>query len=232
MPASITSLICLPGGARVTARPIRPGDKPALAYFFQRLSAESRRRRFLAPKPKLSARDLAFLTEVDHDRHVALVALDREDAIVARRPLRRLARHRDRAEIAFAVVDEWHGRGLGAALADRLVEHARRSGLAVLTASTLSENTAAHALLRRLGFVPAGASSGVAEYRLELAGRWGPRLRPTISRRRRTSTAAGEGGASAPALAGPGVVTWSQLFPQVTTPRAPGTRTLLLTSRL
>ena len=58
------------------------------------------------------------------------------------------------------------GRGLGSALAGRLVEHARRSGLSALTASTLSENGASHALLRRLGFVPAGVSSGVAEYEL------------------------------------------------------------------
>ena len=173
MPASVTSLLCLPGGARFTVRPIRPDDKPALASFFQRLSEESRRRRFLAPKPKLSARDLAFLTEVDHDRHVALVALDREGAIGGVARYAAWPEHRDRAEIAFAVVDEWHGRGLGSALADRLVEHARRSGLAALTASTLTENAAAHALLLRLGFVRAGASSGVAEYELEFAGALG-----------------------------------------------------------
>jgi RimJ/RimL family protein N-acetyltransferase len=170
MSASVTCLLCLPDGARFTARPIRPGDKPALTRFFQRLSEESRRRRFLAPKPKLSARDLAFFTEVDHDLHVALVALDREGAIVGVARYATWPDHRDRAEIAFAVVDEWHGRGLGSALADRLVEHARRSGLAVLTASTLSENAAAHALLLRLGFLRVGASSGVAEYELALAG--------------------------------------------------------------
>ena len=83
MTATATHLLCLPGGARLTARRIRPDDKPALARFFDRLSDESKRRRFLAPKPKLTTRDLAFLTEIDHDRHVALVALDRDGAIVA-----------------------------------------------------------------------------------------------------------------------------------------------------
>jgi acetyltransferase len=170
MTASATHLLCLPGGARFTARPIRPADKPALAGFFQRLSEESRRRRFLAPKPKLSARDLTFFTEVDHDRHVALVALDREGAIVGVARYAAWPDRRDRAEIAFAVVDEWHGHGLGTALAERLVDHARRAGLTALTASTLSENAAAHALLRRLGFAPLRTSSGVAEYELTLAG--------------------------------------------------------------
>jgi RimJ/RimL family protein N-acetyltransferase len=170
MTASATHLLCLPGGARFTARPIRPDDKPALAGFFRRLSEESRRRRFLAPKPKLSARELAFLTEVDHDRHVALVALDREGAIVGVARYAAWPDRPDRAEIAFAVVDEWHGRGLGSALADRLVDHARRSGLTALTASTLNENAAAHALLRRLGFTHVRSSSGVADYELALAG--------------------------------------------------------------
>lgn len=170
MTAIATHLLCLPGGARLTARRIRPEDKPALARFFSRLSDESKRRRFLAPKPKLSTRDLAFLTEIDHDRHVALVALDHQRAIVAVARYAAWPGCRDRAEIAFAVADSWHGRGLGSALAGRLVEHARRSGLAALTASTLSENGASHALLRRLGFMRLHTSAGVTEYELALGG--------------------------------------------------------------
>jgi RimJ/RimL family protein N-acetyltransferase len=166
MPAVITHLLSLPDGARLTSRRIRPGDKPALARFFGRLSDESKRRRFLAPKPKLSTRDLAFFTEIDHDRHVALVALDHRGEIVAVARYATWHGHHDRAEVAFAVADGWHGRGLGSALADRLVEHARRAGLAVLTASTLSDNRASHALLRRLGFTPLRTSMGVTEYEL------------------------------------------------------------------
>ena len=130
---------------------IRPGDKPALAGFFRLPQRGVAPRRYLAPKPKLRTRDLAFFTEVDHDRHVAFVALDREGAIVGVARYAAWPDRGDRAELAFAVVDEWHGRGLGSALAERLVDHARRAGLTALTASTLSENAAAHALLRRLG---------------------------------------------------------------------------------
>jgi RimJ/RimL family protein N-acetyltransferase len=168
MTALATHLLCLPGGARLTARRIHPEDKPALARFFGRLSDESKRRRFLAPKPKLTARDLAFFTEIDHDRHVALVALDDTRAIVGVARYAAWPGSRDRAEIAFAVADAWHGRGLGSALAARLVEHARRAGVTTLTASTLADNAASHALLRRLGFTPVRTSSGVAEYELAL----------------------------------------------------------------
>ena len=131
MTAIATHLLCLASGARFTARPIRPDDKPALSAFFERLSLESRRRRFLGPKPRLTARELAFLTEVDQCSHVALVAVDAEDAIVA---VARYAPWLDRpghAELAIAVVDEWHGRGLGSALTRALLDarapHARSS---------------------------------------------------------------------------------------------------------
>jgi ribosomal protein S18 acetylase RimI-like enzyme len=170
MTAIATHLLCLESGARFTARPIRPDDKPALSAFFERLSPESRRRRFLGPKPRLTSRDLAFLTEVDQCAHVALVAVDAEGAIVA---VARYAAWADRpghAELAVAVADDWHGRGLGSALSEALLAHARRTSVVALTGSTLSENVPAQALLRRLGFKRIGASAGVSEYLLALRG--------------------------------------------------------------
>jgi len=166
--SAASHLLTLPGGMRLGVRPIAGDDKPGIAAFFRGLSDESRRRRFLAPKPKLSARELAFLTEVDHDKHVAIVAQDDAGAIIA---VARYAAWPDapgRAEIAFAVADAWQGRGIGTALATRLVAHARASGLSALTASTLSENRPARSLLVHLGFRPAGTSSGVVEYELDL----------------------------------------------------------------
>jgi acetyltransferase len=170
MTAIATQLLSLPGGERFTARPIRPADKAALVVFFERLSAESRRRRFLGPKPRLTSRELAFLTEVDQCRHVALVAVDEWDAIVA---VARYAPWLDRpghAELAVAVVDEWHGRGLGSALSETLLAHARRTSVVALTGSTLTENAPARALLRRLGFKRVRTSAGVSDYELPLVG--------------------------------------------------------------
>jgi RimJ/RimL family protein N-acetyltransferase len=150
----------------VTIRPIEPGDKDRLATFFSRLSDESRRRRFLGPKPKLSSRELRFLTEVDQCRHVALVAEHADGEIVGVGRYATWHDSPDRAEMAFAVVDEWHGRGLGTLLGEHLVARARVSGLTALTGSTFANNTPAKALLKRLGFLPKGISAGVAEYEL------------------------------------------------------------------
>ena len=156
--------------APFTIRPIEPGDKAGLAEFFSRLSDESRRRRFLGPKPKLSSRDLAFLTEVDQRRHVAIVALDDAGAIVGVARYAAWVAEPERADMAVAVVDEWHGRGLGTALGEALLAHARRTSVVALTGSTLSDNVPARALLRRLGFKRVGIASGVSEYVLALRG--------------------------------------------------------------
>src|SRR4051794_197124 len=127
MPATAAHILRLRDDERLTARPIRPDDKDALVAFFARLSPESRRRRFLAPKPRLTARDLVFLTEVDGRAHVALVALDREGAIVGVARYAGWPNRPERADVAFAVADDWHGRGLATVLGDRLVEHAHRA---------------------------------------------------------------------------------------------------------
>jgi acetyltransferase len=162
-------LLTLPGGERFMVRPIEADDKPGISDFFARLSEESRRRRFLGPKPRLSSRDLAFLTEVDQRRHVAIVALDDAGAIVGVARYAAWAGEPERADMAVAVVDAWHGHGLGTALGDLLVTQARASGLAALTGSTLAFNSPAKALLKRLGFRPKGISSGVADYELAFA---------------------------------------------------------------
>src|SRR3954453_4951106 len=159
-------VLTLPGGERFMVRPIEADDKPGISDFFARLSEESRRRRFLSPKPKLSARDLVFLTEVDQRRHVAIVALDPAGAIVG---VARYAAWADtpcRADLAVAIVDEWHGRGLGSALSARIVAQPHAAGLQALTGSTLNENRPARALLKRLGFRPRGSSGGVVDYEL------------------------------------------------------------------
>jgi hypothetical protein len=63
-------------GARVTLRPIAPEDKPLIAATFERLSEASRYRRFFTTKHELSAAELAYLVDVDHTDHEAIIAID------------------------------------------------------------------------------------------------------------------------------------------------------------
>jgi len=68
--------VTLADGSRVLIRPIAPEDRDELVAGFERLSAESRYRRFFGPMVRLSERDLDRLTQVDHHDHEALVAID------------------------------------------------------------------------------------------------------------------------------------------------------------
>ena len=64
----------LRGGVPVWIRALQPEDRERLAQFHGRLSPESVYMRYFEYKPVLSPRDLGYLTELDYNRRVALVA--------------------------------------------------------------------------------------------------------------------------------------------------------------
>jgi RimJ/RimL family protein N-acetyltransferase len=156
--------LLLRDGTRLRVRPIRPSDREALANEFERLSPESRRRRFLAPKPQLSEAELRRLTEVDHRSHEALVAIEAESGRGV--AVARYAGEPAASEFAITVADDWQGRGIGSALSRRLLHRAREEGVTVLEATVLAENQASRALLRGLGFRVRAVEFGVVELRL------------------------------------------------------------------
>lgn len=160
--------LVLADGTLLVLRPLTRDDREGLLGLFDRLSAESRWRRFLSPKPHLSPRELDYLTNVDHVAHEAFAAVDERDGSLA--GVARYIRHsgvETAAELAVEVADELQRQGIGTALGVRVVEQARVNGLRLLTATTLWNNQPARALLRRLGF-HARRSQG-REIELELA---------------------------------------------------------------
>lgn len=138
-------------GSRVVVRPIEPGDKEAIRAGFERLSDESRYRRFLSATPRLTASQLRYLTEVDHDRHEAVIAFAEgtgEPVGVAR-----YVRYPDDpadAEPAVTVVDHWQGRGIGSLLLEEITERARAAGVERFTAHVLATNEPVIAMLEQL----------------------------------------------------------------------------------
>jgi acetyltransferase len=154
--------------ALIHVRPIDSHDRDAFSAWFGRLSDDSRRKRFLGPKPKLSARELTYLTDVDHVNHTALAAVDTTGTLIAEARYATSQPGDQTADFAITVADEWQGRGVGSRLAARLIEAARANGMTRLTAITLWENGAAIALLHRLGFLRTGYDGDAIEYELAL----------------------------------------------------------------
>ncbi len=145
-------VVTLNSGRQVAIRPIAPGDGPALSAAYERLSDETKYRRFMAVKPHLSGTDLRYLTDIDGARHVALVAVevDRPDRILGVARFVRLPDDPQTAEFAIVVGDPYQGDGMGSALMQRLAEAAVNCGVKRLLGTMLAENTAAHKLTRRL----------------------------------------------------------------------------------
>jgi len=169
-------------GSRIEIRAIRGEDRDALRAGFEQLSAESRYRRFFGPMPELSARDLDYLTEVDHHDHEALVAADLETGEGV--GVARFVRTGDAvAEPAMVVLDEWQGRGVGLALLEALVARARAEGVTRFEAPVLATNTDAIRLLERLGETTKQRSGREVQLTIELPapGVVDPRWRTLLS---------------------------------------------------
>ena len=154
-------------------RPIEPSDKQALAKAFSRLSPESRYRRFFSPRSALSESELRYLTEVDHHDHEALVAVEPKsgDGI----GVARYVRSEDDpavAELGVAVIDDWHGQGVGGLLLARLAAVARKRGVERFSALILHENRPMLQLFDELGDVQAkGSEDGAVRLEVELPER-------------------------------------------------------------
>jgi GNAT superfamily N-acetyltransferase len=137
-------------GRRLSIRPIECTDAAGLSDFYAHLSAESTRRRFLScgsqPVEELGltfARPGAGFVGILHE------AGPNDGAIVAHASIQ--PDEKGGAEMAFAVADELQGRGIGTALTDLVVEHARRVGLRRLTATLYANNAPMRKLMRGAG---------------------------------------------------------------------------------
>lgn len=160
-------------GLAITIRPIRPDDKARLAAGHELMSSETQRLRYLMPKPRLSSAELRYLTEVDGDDHVALVAVADaypDATLGVGRYIRRTDRP-DTAEFAIVVADAFQGIGLGSTIAEQLAETAVGHGIRHFSATVLHENTAVRALLARIStrLSEARWSDGAGELLYELA---------------------------------------------------------------
>ena len=162
----------LADGTQVLLREIRPDDKQMLRNAFERLSPETVRLRFLAPKGKLSSAELRYLTEIDGARHVAVVAVlaEKPSHIAGVGRFVRWPDAPDAAEVAIVIGDPFQHQGLGRHMGLVLADLARERGVRRFTASLLSDNVAAHRLFVRISErVRAHHHHGVEELVAELA---------------------------------------------------------------
>jgi GNAT superfamily N-acetyltransferase len=148
----------LPDGGIVHIRLIHPDDKKRLIDAFHHLSKQSIYFRFLGSKKELTKNDLIYFTEIDYDKHIALVATtpnngDEEIVTVGRYIETEQLDSKRSAEVALAVVDTHQNRGIGSLLFEKLMQIARSNGLTQFEAYVFPDN------MRMLGIFKHHASN-------------------------------------------------------------------------
>src|SRR5215213_5076196 len=139
--AKYSVVMVLRNGLRVEIRALRPDDRADLIAAVGRASAQSFYRRFFGVRRDFTEQEIAFFSAVDFIDHVALVAVVEEGG----RPTivgggRYIVVQPGKAEVAFAVIDQYQGQGIGAMLMHHLAVIARSAGLQELIAEVLPDN--------------------------------------------------------------------------------------------
>jgi RimJ/RimL family protein N-acetyltransferase len=170
-PAQYSATETLRDGRNLEIRALKPSDREGLLGAVGRMSAESVYRRFFAPKPRFTDREVDYYLNIDFVNHVALVAVLTENAtptIVG--GARYVVSGPGTAEVAFVVDDAHQGLGIGGLLMKHLAAIASRSGLHTLVAEVLANNTAMLKVFERSGLPMSTArEQGIARVVLSLS---------------------------------------------------------------
>ena len=144
----------LKDGRTVLVRAIRPDDKTTILQGIGLFSEASLYKRFHGAKSSLSDQELKYLTEIDYLHHVALLAVlkDNDQTIGGGRFIAYdVALTPRSAELAFAVVDDFQGLGVGSIVLKHLIHIAREIGFKIFEADLLVGNSAMIRVFEKTG---------------------------------------------------------------------------------
>jgi acetyltransferase len=136
----------------VLIRPIRPEDAACLLRFAEKLSPDDVRMRFFSAWRTLPPQQLASLTQIDYDRAMAFVMVERKTAEFA--GVARFSADPDNSAAEFAIIvrTDLKGHGIGSILMRRLLDYARARGIGEIHGQVLHENAPMLAFCKELGF--------------------------------------------------------------------------------
>ena len=147
-PGDQVAYALLADGTAIQIRPARQEDYDAVRDMHASMSADNLYLRFFSASkfaPEEEARRICREPAPDHAALLAL--LDGE--VVGCGSFERGDEHSRSAEIAMAVADDMHERGVGMLLLEHMISLARSRGIRVFTAQTLAEQARAAGVRRR-----------------------------------------------------------------------------------
>ena len=138
-PAAATYALLTDGGT-VEVRPAQPQDFEAVRAMHAAMSPDNMYLRFFSMSPSAAEQEARRVCREPDSDHAALLAW--QDGRLVGVGSYELSGKPGVAEVAFAVPDDMHGRGIASLLLEHLVWQARQRGLEAFTAETLAENSA------------------------------------------------------------------------------------------
>jgi ribosomal protein S18 acetylase RimI-like enzyme len=136
-------------------RPVKISDEPLLKDFFYALSEESLHRRFMSMKISMPHERLQDFVAIDFSQDIVILALitpdeHREEVVGIGQYSADEETHT--ADVAFAVRDDYQGRGVGTELLKYLTYLAKKRGLLGFRADVLADNWRMLRLFEKMGF--------------------------------------------------------------------------------
>jgi len=153
-PSQYETDVLLKDGSRVLLRPIRTDDTERWLTFVNGLSPHTRYLRFHGTMPKMGLEEAIRFCTVDYTNTFAFVAEvlkeQRKDIVAIGRYYRLPNKYS--AEVAFAIEDVYHGKGIGTRLMEWLANVAHDNGITSFEADVLAGNEQMMTVFRDYGF--------------------------------------------------------------------------------
>lgn len=153
-PSQYETEVLLRDGSRILLRPIRREDAKRWLAFVRRLSRRTKYLSFHLVPNEMGPEDAVQFCTVDYTNTFAFVAevmKEQHKNIIAIGRYYRL-QNKHLAEVAFAIEDAYHGKGIGTKLMEWLANVARDNGITNFEAEVLAENEQVMTVLRDYGF--------------------------------------------------------------------------------
>jgi len=158
-------------GISLFIRPIIPEDAPLLEVLFYRLSPNTIYYRFFHHMKTITPEMLERLTQIDYDKEIALVALEKNEKEERILGVARIISHPDgkQAEFAIVIADPWQGKGIGAVLLEHALRIAKGRSIETVWGGVLQENIHMQRLGKKMGFaMKYNRESGVYDLTIDL----------------------------------------------------------------
>ena len=149
----------------VLVRPSKASDVSGLQELFYNLPPKDVYTRFFTNLKALQVSKADYLCNVDYSKEMAFVVTTgkREKEKIIGSSFYVVNPSNNMADVAYMILREWQGMGLGSILQKRMVEYAKSRGLIGFTADVLAENTAMVKLAQNCGEAKMKMAQGVYE---------------------------------------------------------------------